>query len=423
VEWHIITGEYPPELGGVSDYTYRVSQEFAKTGDQVHVWVPISPADVVQQEAAFEHDSAKVHTLAQGFGWRWLRGLSQQLGTFAEPRNILIQYVPHMYGWKSMNLAFCWWISRQHKHNVCVMFHEVAFPFRNGQPLRRHLLAMVHRFMARVVLRSVRHSFTSTDPYMALLQTLGNDQTSISMLRICSNVPSDSYRTGGSAPRTEGRAAGLFTIGIFSNFDARIRAVLAPVIGSVLEDPRIAVLLLGPGEAFRESLAQQYPQAADRISTTGRLPVAQVGENIERCNTLLQLYPDGASAARGTLIAALASGVPVVTTSGPATDRLLLDSGAMLFPEENPQSIRAAIELLQENPALAEEFGARAQRLYDEAFHPSVIVSKIRGLASSPNDQGLPTGETAVRWVDLPSPAQNRHVTSQPVKATHARRQ
>ncbi len=34
MEWHIVTGEYPPHLGGVSDYTYQVSQEFAKAGDQ-----------------------------------------------------------------------------------------------------------------------------------------------------------------------------------------------------------------------------------------------------------------------------------------------------------------------------------------------------------------------------------------------------
>jgi glycosyltransferase involved in cell wall biosynthesis len=423
VEWHIITGEYPPELGGVSDYTYRISQEFAREGEQVHVWAPISDLKVLEQETTLEPETAEVHTLPQGFGWRWLRALDRQLKSFAGPRNILIQYVPHMYGWKSMNLAFCWWIFRQRKHNVCVMFHEVAFPFRTGQPLRRHLLAIVHRFMARVVLRSVRHSFTSTDPYLALLKTLGNDRTPISMLRICSNIPSDSYRTAGSAPSTRDRAAGLFTIGIFSNFDSGIRAVLAPVIGCILENPRIAVLLLGPGETFRQSLAQQCPQAADRISTTGRLPVAQIGENIQRCNTLLQLYPDGASAARGTLIGALASGVPVVTTAGPATDQLLLDSRTMLFPESSPQSIRHAIELLEGNPGLAEEFGDRARRLYEESFQPSVIVSRIRGLAPAANGQKLPKEEPAVRWIDLPAPAQNHSVPQQPVKATHARPQ
>ncbi len=362
MEWHIITGEYPPELGGVSDYTYQVSQEFAKNGQQVHVWAPLYPAD------SFPHEPVRIHALPHGFGWRWLRALDRQLESFAGPRNILIQYVPHMYGWKSMNLALCWWISRQRKHNVCVMFHEVAFPFRSGQPFRHRLLAIVHRYMARVILRSVRHSFTSTDPYLALLQELNNGDTPISMLRICSNIPQGSYHAAAPDAGTKDDLSELFTIGIFSNFDAGIREVLAPVIGCVLENPKIGVLLLGPGEAFRRSLVQRYPQAADRIGSTGRLHVTEIGGQMLRCDALLQLYPDGASAARGTLIGALASGVPVVTTAGPTTDRLLLESGAMLFPDASPHSIRDAMEILRENPELAEEFGSSGPAFVQRVF-------------------------------------------------------
>jgi glycosyltransferase involved in cell wall biosynthesis len=270
VEWHIVTGEYPPQLGGVSDYTYQVSQELAKSGDPVHVWAPATPLETVQREAA------QMHALPRGFGWRWLRELNRRLRSYAEPRNILIQYVPHMYGWKSMNLAFCWWILRQRKQNVCVMFHEVAYPFLRGQPLRHHLLAVVHRLVAWTILRSVRHSFTSTEPYLDLLRTLGNDETPISMLRICSNIPTESYRPVGSrTPREDGPGA-LFTVGVFSNFSLELREVLGPVIGVLLENPKMAVTLLGPGEAFRETLAKQYPLAAERIGSTGRLHVTEV---------------------------------------------------------------------------------------------------------------------------------------------------
>ena len=42
------------------------------------------------------------------------------------------------------------------------------------------------------------------------------------------------------------------------------------------------------------------------------------------------------------------------------------------------RSYRLGLALLSENPALARELGARAQRLYREAFQPAVIVSRIR---------------------------------------------
>jgi glycosyltransferase involved in cell wall biosynthesis len=390
VEWHIVTGEYPPHLGGVSDYTYQVSQEFAKAGDSVHVWAPGAHPEV------FERQRARVHGLPGGFGWRWLRELDRRLRAYPGPRNLLIQYVPHMYGWKSMNLAFCFWIFMQRKQNVCVMFHEVAFPFINGQPWRHRLLALVHRFMAWGILRSVRHSFTSTEPYMDMLRTLGSAQAPISLLRICSNIPMESYQFDGPAGRDEEGSSG-FTVGVFSNFSADICEVLGPAIGSILDNPKISVLLLGPGESFRQSLAKQYPQAAERIRSTGRLHVTEVGESMRRCDVLLQLYPDGASAARGTLIGAMASGVPVVTTASPATDGLLLDSQAMLFPSESPQSIRDAVELVRENPALARELGARAQRLYRDSFQPAVIISRIRDAVSRSRQKQVVHKEPALQ--------------------------
>lgn len=280
-----------------------------------------------------------------------------------------------------MNLAFCFWICMQRKQNVSVMFHEVAFPLHNGQRFRHRLLAIVHRMMAAAILHSVRHSFTSTEPYLALLRTLGRDQTPMSVLRICSNIPSESYQWDSVAVRHEDPPR-PFTIGIFSNFGPELQEVLGSAIGCALENPNFAVALLGPGEAFRESLATKYPRAVNRIRTTGRLRVDEVAEHMRACDALMQIYPDGASAARGTLIGALASGIPVVTTAGAITDGLLLDSKTMLFASGSPQSIREALELLSRNPAMGRELGTRAQQLYMDSFQPSVIASRLREVAS-----------------------------------------
>jgi hypothetical protein len=40
VFWHVITPEYPPMLGGVSDYTQSIAKGLAAQGDEVHVWCP-----------------------------------------------------------------------------------------------------------------------------------------------------------------------------------------------------------------------------------------------------------------------------------------------------------------------------------------------------------------------------------------------
>ena len=46
VEWHVVTGEDPPQTGGVSDYTHQISRELVKgeigcmSGRPLPIWKP-----------------------------------------------------------------------------------------------------------------------------------------------------------------------------------------------------------------------------------------------------------------------------------------------------------------------------------------------------------------------------------------------
>ncbi len=54
--------------------------------------------------------SVNVHRLPSRFGVRSLARMSRELDQFPPPRRLLIQYVPHAYGYKAMNLPFCLWL-------------------------------------------------------------------------------------------------------------------------------------------------------------------------------------------------------------------------------------------------------------------------------------------------------------------------
>lgn len=369
--WHIITGEYPPQPGGVSDYTYEIAKALVGEEDIVHVWAPSWSAAVPSVRGI------EIHQLPRGFGIRWLAELTRGLRRYPAPRNIVVQYVPHMYGWKSMNLAFCCWLAVQRNRNLKVMFHEVAFPFRVGQPRKHDVLAIIHRVMAWIVLRSADSAFTSTDHYQDLLRQLAPSNSEVGTLRICSNIPFNASPGGVSQARLEKSASPHFTVGVFSSFGREICDLLEPVLPYVLENPSMHVVLIGPACSFVDSLTTLFPGLAGRITSTGRVQALTAGPFLQNCDLLLQLYPDGACAARGSLIAALASGVPVVTTRGPLTDRLLLESGALVFAENSPEDIRAAVELLRSDPASARRIGDRASRLYAEHFHPTTIASEL----------------------------------------------
>ena len=368
MRWHIVTGEFPPAPGGVSDYTIRLAEALAKWNDEVHVWTPEWPVP------AIEPGGVEIHVLPRMFSLRWLMALERGLATYSGDQTLLVQYVPHMYGWKAMNLPFCYWLARHRRSSVWVMFHEVAFPFRPRQPFKHSFLAVVHRFMARVVLRAARQSFTSIEPYRDLLRRLA-PEAETQLLRIFSNVP---FR---GTPRYRTAPGSQFSIGMFSNFNAEISALLEETLPVLLENRDFHVRLIGPGLSLIRRLERRYPHLSERVSTTGHMTAPEIGPHLQACDALLQLYPDGACAARGTLIAALGSGVPVVSTAGPLTEQILSQQGALIVTAPNPTAVRKTLEELHADPVRARAVGTAARRLYAAEFDVDVTVARLRQAA------------------------------------------
>src|SRR3954463_1068879 len=147
--WHLITSEYPPQPGGVSDYTQVVARGLASAGDEVHVWCP--PAGNGAKDAAESNEDnssgVSVHRELGSFTPADLRRTGRLLRRFKAPRRLLVQWVPHGYGYQSMNLPFCLWLWRRavsHRDEVEVMVHEPYLPFGEGS-WKQSGVAAVHR--------------------------------------------------------------------------------------------------------------------------------------------------------------------------------------------------------------------------------------------------------------------------------------
>ena len=105
--WHLITGEYPPQPGGVSDYTHRLAGGLAAAGDSVHVWCP--PAGGATPAVA----GVQVHRTLGTVSVADLRRTDALLERFPAPRRLLVQWVPQAFGFYSLNLAFPLWLWRR----------------------------------------------------------------------------------------------------------------------------------------------------------------------------------------------------------------------------------------------------------------------------------------------------------------------
>jgi glycosyltransferase involved in cell wall biosynthesis len=86
---------------------------------------------------------------------------------------------------------------------------------------------------------------------------------------------------------------------------------------------------------------------AGRVHWTGSLPDADVGAALNACDVLLMPYTDGASLRRGTLMAGLANGCAIVTTTPQSSLPELQDGRDLLYvaPEDDRALAAAALRL------------------------------------------------------------------------------
>jgi hypothetical protein len=78
--FHLLTGEYPPQQGGVGDYTAALAAALARRGCEVHVWAP-APATA-------DRRGVTVHELPDRFGPR-TRECSRSLPPQAAARSCM----------------------------------------------------------------------------------------------------------------------------------------------------------------------------------------------------------------------------------------------------------------------------------------------------------------------------------------------
>jgi glycosyltransferase involved in cell wall biosynthesis len=375
--WALLTGEYPPQPGGVSDYTRRVAGGLAKAGEEVHVWAPATSDD-----HAYYDPGVAVHRLPGHFGLQALRRLDAELDCLPAPRRLLVEYVPHAFGWKAMNLPFCLWLGSRRRDSVWSMFHEVAFPLAWNQPPSHNGLAVITRCMAGQVARASERIFYSTTAWLPLLERFGATAPK-TWLPIPSNLP----ETAGAAEIEAARVRlsngdGSLVIGHFGTYGPQCSSLLMDVFARLLESEAGTVALFaGRGNAqFKERFLSRHASLTQRVRAIETDCDKALSAHLAACDVMVQPYPDGVTTRRSSLMASLALGKAIVTNSGHLTESLWQKSAAVtLVPDLRARAMGDAVrELLGSEPRRI-QLGDRAAALYAESF---AFCHTLQALAS-----------------------------------------
>jgi glycosyltransferase involved in cell wall biosynthesis len=370
--WHVITCEFPPLLGGVSAHTRVLAQQAAARGHDVHVWAPAR---------AHAMRGMHVHDTLGRFSADDLDATADALRRQSGPKRFVLQWVPHGYGRRGLNVRFTRWMADrlQPGDELDVIVHE---PFVDyfGSSVIQPLRAAVQRHMARTVLRRATRVWLSIPGWESRLRNAGMPlPTPPRVLPIPGTIPVDDNAGAVANVRERLRALGHERIvGVFATGGPFAERVLVDTARELFRhDPRPALLCLGKGGGELTTRLQRQLQGGLQILPGGEVSDAELSHRLQVCDLLLQPYPDGVSGRRTTTISALEHGLPVATTFGELSEPFWRETGAVETRPVDPVPSLAAVVSSLMDPVRNADARRAAIALYRERFAPAVALAPL----------------------------------------------
>jgi glycosyltransferase involved in cell wall biosynthesis len=394
----LVTGEYPPDQGGVGDFTSRLARALAHLGHEMHV---ITTARGEAQRAtrhrlelsrSDSEDPLTVHFTVRS--WRW--GCWGQVMKLAQDLSLDTLNVQYQAAAYAVHPAISIVPRGAAMPSVAVTFHDLKVPylFPKAGPLRWWALLLLARRADGVIV-------TNQEDYLRLQDEIDSDK--LSLIPIGSNIPASppaGYdRTAQRARWGIGRGDLLLGYFGFLN-ESKGGEELIQALGHLVEHGLSAHLLMiggrvGSSDPTNRAYAKRVEQLiaardlGNRIHWTGYTSPEQVSAALLAVDLCVLPYRDGVSFRRGTLMACLAHGCAIVSTYPAVPLPEVRDGETMVLVEPgNPSALAEAVSDLSANPSLRTRLREEARALAAE-FSWERIARRTAGVLAnlSPDSQ------------------------------------
>jgi glycosyltransferase involved in cell wall biosynthesis len=379
--------------GGVGDYTRRLGQGLVARGHHVFIFT-IYDSRFTIHDLRCQDDNYKSEIVNGKSNWAWgcWRDVIAALGP-TTPDLLHIQYQTGAYAMHPAINLLPWRLrGLPARPRMVVTAHDLLLPylFPKAGPLRR--------WVTRRLLADTDAAVVTNEIDFALaagwgMGVRGRNRTHgphpLTIIPIGSNIPvappPDYDR---SAWRARLGLAPTDTLVCYFGLISRSKG-LHVLLDALAQLPASFRVLVAGGEAmqpqdriYANEIRHQIEELGlrERVSITGQCAADEVSAHLLAADLAALPFADGASFRRGSLLAALAHGVPVVTTTDERTrtenreprtgatrnnedDRLANSANVLLVLPEDSVGLAAAIERLAGDAALRARIGVGGRAL------------------------------------------------------------
>jgi glycosyltransferase involved in cell wall biosynthesis len=369
----MVSGEYPPTLGGIGDYTRILSNGLCLHGVDVRLFVPSG--------SAVEGTASPVAGTFPKWSWKTLSSLYDTLvGTRASWLHV--QHNASMYG---SSLA-CYYFPRYlrwrgWKGRVAVTFHDINPPTLLPRGSRMWA-GMAHRWVIGDLARQADVSIAADPSDAESLAALG---ARVAQVPIGSNM-----HIGGETHRRDTAIRAQYGVSPASTLVGHFGTPvgLETMLEALQSLPNVTLLLIGKQRDMRnrsniEKLTSRVHDAivkfavGERLRWTGHLSEADVVAAMDACDMIVLPYQSGASMRHGGLMAALTQGKAVITTSPRKAMLGLVDGVSHAeVPAGDAKRLETTIRCLAADASQRRCFEDGARRAAAEFYSWAAIVAR-----------------------------------------------
>jgi glycosyltransferase involved in cell wall biosynthesis len=363
----LITGEYPPDQGGVGDFTHELGQSLASLGYDIHV---ITHASRREQGAGGKSQGAlTAHRVIEHWGW----GCWGQIVALAEALSLDVLNVQYQAAAYDMHPAINVVPGRE-RPLVVATFHDLKVPylFPKAGPVRRWVVHALAR-------RSDGAIVTNREDYVQLEKKVNSKR--LSLIPIGSNIPPNpppGYDRDAERERW-GVGPDDLLLGYFGFLnESKGGEELVRALALLVERGLPAHLLMvggqvGSSDPTNRAYADRVKRLIADLDITGYVHwsgyarPSLVSAGLLATDVCVLPYRDGVSFRRGTLHACLAHGRAVVTVRPRIDLPEVRDGKNMLLADpRDPRGLAEAVQRLAADPDLRARLEAGAEALAAE---------------------------------------------------------
>jgi glycosyltransferase involved in cell wall biosynthesis len=363
-----ITGEFPPMQGGVGDYTREIGLALCELGCEVHV---------ATSSQAGPAPGLSVHPVVECWGWGCWSTILDLIDRH-QPDVVHIQYQAAAY---AMHPAINFLPRRlgrrgESRPRSVVTFHDLKVPylFPKAGRLRRWVVDELAR-------RSDAAITTNREDFESLQRELGFPPALIPIgsniePRLPAGFERDAWRARWGGGPGDLLLCSFGFVHQRKGVDTLLRA-LGLLASESVGPPNPRLLMIGgqtgasdpTNVAYLEQIQMLITELGleERVQWTGYVPPEEVTASFQAADLCVLPYRDGASFLHGTFHAALAHGVPILTTQPRVSLPELVDGGnVLLAPPDDPQALAQAIAQLADAPDLRDALAEGAKSLSEQ---------------------------------------------------------